>query len=478
MSRFRRRYGASPLHALAHLAAFALAGFALLQLLDVRAAWNVFAWLLAAVVLHDFVLLPFYSALDRAAQAASGDAVNYLRVPVALSALLLLVFFPLILGCSTGKLEQVSGAPAADYLARWLLITGVLCAGSAVLYGRRVAQGGGEAPARCGRRDGPRVGERVDVAQGREVVRREPERDQALALDRAGVGLAHRHAVEDARVRPLEPDRPVAAVIGGAEHGIGAVRERGQAGVEQLGRDLGRVHADQQRRAADVLECRRKPLCETAAALRDELEPVGQPAVGLAVERHHPTGGQPRASDGGQRVLERRAREHGCLLRVQGRGQAGLHAAGHRRLGHHDERGAHASAAVMSRTVRSVPRTVPVTFERPRRGRYVTATSSIVQPAAAARTTISSGQPNRRSSRPRPSSASRRAARIGPEIAQRDAGAPPQLRRQRPVRQPRVQRPRPGLRVAGAEHRAAPRRPRPARPPAEARAGRRRRRSP
>ena len=146
MSRFRRRYGASPLHALAHLAAFALAGFALLQLVDVRAAWNVFAWLLAAVVLHDFVLLPFYSALDRVAQAASGDAVNYLRVPVALSALLLLVFFPLILGCSTGKLEQVSGAPAADYLARWLLITGALCAGSAVLYGRRVRRAAAKRP--------------------------------------------------------------------------------------------------------------------------------------------------------------------------------------------------------------------------------------------------------------------------------------------------------------------------------------------
>lgn len=133
MSRFRRRYGASPLHALAHLAAFALAGFALLQLVDVRAAGNVLAWLVGAVLLHDFVLLPFYSALDRAAQAA-GTAVNYVRVPAGLSALLLLVFFPLIMGRSTGRLEQVSGAPAADYLARWLLITGVLFAGSAALY--------------------------------------------------------------------------------------------------------------------------------------------------------------------------------------------------------------------------------------------------------------------------------------------------------------------------------------------------------
>ena len=136
MSRFRRRYGASPLHALAHLAAFALAGFALLQLVDVRAAGNVLVWLIGAVVLHDFLLLPFYSALDRAAQTVGGrvGAVNHLRVPAGLSALLLLVSFPLILGRSTAKLEQVSGAAAADYLTRWLLITAALCAGSAVLY--------------------------------------------------------------------------------------------------------------------------------------------------------------------------------------------------------------------------------------------------------------------------------------------------------------------------------------------------------
>ena len=36
----------------------------------------------------------------------------------------------------------------------------------------------------------------------------------------------------------------------------------------------------------------------------------------------------------------------------------------------------------MSRTARSVPRTVPVTFERPRRGSSVTGTSSIRQPGA------------------------------------------------------------------------------------------------
>jgi hypothetical protein len=68
----------------------------------------------------------------------------------------------------------------------------------------------------------------------------------------------------------------------------------------------------------------------------------------------------------------------------------------------------------MSRTARAVPRTVPVTFDRPVRARYSTGTSVIRQPASAARTTISRGHPNRRSWIPRSSRVSRRAARIGP----------------------------------------------------------------
>src|SRR5436305_5714661 len=52
-----------------------------------------------------------------------------------------------------------------------------------------------------------------------------------------------------------------------------------------------------------------------------------------------------------------------------------------------------ASTRAMSRTVRAVPRTVPVTFERvpDARGAYATSTSWIRQPARAARPTISRG---------------------------------------------------------------------------------------
>ena len=114
-------------------------------------------WFVAAVVLHDFVLLPFYSgARPGGAARQRRGGVNYLRVPAGLSGLLLLVFFPLILGRSTAKLEQVSGAPAAG-LPRPLAAhhrRAVRRLRGAVR--REVAQGRREAPAR--RRGGNRTG--------------------------------------------------------------------------------------------------------------------------------------------------------------------------------------------------------------------------------------------------------------------------------------------------------------------------------
>ncbi len=56
----------------------------------------------------------------------------------------------------------------------------------------------------------------------------------------------------------------------------------------------------------------------------------------------------------------------------------------------------------------------PLTFDFPPvRGPYGTSRSTTVHPAAAARTISSTGYPDRRSVTPRPSSASRRATRIG-----------------------------------------------------------------
>jgi hypothetical protein len=109
-----------------------------LQFFDLRATGNVLLWFVAAVVLHDFLLLPFYSGLDRAAQAAAGSAVNYVRVPAGLSGLLLLVYFPLILGLSDRNYFAATGHHLKGYARNWLEITAVLFAASVLLYAIRV----------------------------------------------------------------------------------------------------------------------------------------------------------------------------------------------------------------------------------------------------------------------------------------------------------------------------------------------------
>jgi hypothetical protein len=150
----RRWYGDSPLHLLALLASFALAGYAVLAVVTAQ-QWRGFAvWFAVAIVGHDLLLFPLYSLADlsvrrllpRRASRAPGRAgavtagrtappvVNYLRVPAALALLLLLVWFPLILGLSAGTYHRASGLSASPYLGRWLAVTGVLFTGSAACY--------------------------------------------------------------------------------------------------------------------------------------------------------------------------------------------------------------------------------------------------------------------------------------------------------------------------------------------------------
>ena len=106
----KRRYGASPLHLLAHLAVLALAAWALLQALDLGGAERIVLWLVGAVVLHDLVLWPSYSALDRVARRGRPVGwANYVRLPLGLSALLLLVFFPVMCGKGEAAYTRVSG---------------------------------------------------------------------------------------------------------------------------------------------------------------------------------------------------------------------------------------------------------------------------------------------------------------------------------------------------------------------------------
>jgi hypothetical protein len=131
----KARYGASPLHLLAHLAVLPLVAWALLQVIDRPDAMRIFVWLALSAVIHDFVLLPFYSVLDRAGQrAAPGPAINYVRVPALLSGLLLLVYFPAISGKGEPSFSRVSGLTYDGYLERWLLITAALFALSGAGY--------------------------------------------------------------------------------------------------------------------------------------------------------------------------------------------------------------------------------------------------------------------------------------------------------------------------------------------------------
>jgi hypothetical protein len=135
----RRRYGASPLHLLAHLALLPLAGWALLQILQLNTARTILLWFLGAVILHDLVLLPAYSALDRAAQPATGDAINYVRVPAGIWLLLGLVFLPVIAGRGDAAFHRVSGLHFEGYLGRWLLAGAILFSISAIAYTARAA---------------------------------------------------------------------------------------------------------------------------------------------------------------------------------------------------------------------------------------------------------------------------------------------------------------------------------------------------
>ena len=136
----RRRYGANPIHLIGFVITFAIAGWVALELADLRGAFSILLWFAGAIALHDFVLFPAYTALDRALQRAPIDP-NHVRVPALLSGLLFITWFPLILERSPALYRSVAGVEPPDYLARWLLITAGLFAGSlAVAVLRRAAK--------------------------------------------------------------------------------------------------------------------------------------------------------------------------------------------------------------------------------------------------------------------------------------------------------------------------------------------------
>ncbi len=149
MGKFRLPLG-SPFHLLLLACSFALAGYAGVRLL--ADDWfQVALWFVGAAVVHDLVLLPLYGIADRAVVRASGAAGHrawalYVRVPAALSGLLLLVWFPLISGRVADRYESATGMSPDGFLARWLLITALLFGGSALLLLRRARSATKERP--------------------------------------------------------------------------------------------------------------------------------------------------------------------------------------------------------------------------------------------------------------------------------------------------------------------------------------------
>ncbi|MGI8430135.1 MAG: hypothetical protein ACR2OB_12745 [Solirubrobacteraceae bacterium] len=152
--RFRRLYGATPLHLIALIASLLLAGAGVAGWLDSYTAPDekrILVWLLGAILAHDLILLPLYSLLDRVAFGSRHDRRPgpplesapgwvYVRVPALLSGLIFLVFFPEILVLGNQTFNVASGLHQNVYLTRYLITCGALFAFSGLAYALNLAR--------------------------------------------------------------------------------------------------------------------------------------------------------------------------------------------------------------------------------------------------------------------------------------------------------------------------------------------------
>jgi hypothetical protein len=179
--RFRDRYGGGPVHLLTGLGTLAVSGYAIVNLFHNAKPLEICEWLVAAVVIHDLVLLPTYSLLAGVAHRGLGvgrdgrqqrvEALNHLRIAAFLVVLPLFIWAPLIFGLADPRYVHNTGVTTDVYLGRWLLYSGGVCVGSALLYGVRVRRTragsadddrrkpGARSPA--GERDTPGAGDRA-----------------------------------------------------------------------------------------------------------------------------------------------------------------------------------------------------------------------------------------------------------------------------------------------------------------------------
>ena len=145
MGALRRLYGAHPAHLLVLVAGLALAAYASTDLLAERPA-DVGVWFGGAAVLHDALLVPLYIAADALLVAlwrrhpGRVGWLNFVRIPAAVSGMLLIVYSTEILRLSDGAFEHKTGRPDSAYAQHWLFLTGVLAAVSAAWYALALAR--------------------------------------------------------------------------------------------------------------------------------------------------------------------------------------------------------------------------------------------------------------------------------------------------------------------------------------------------
>jgi hypothetical protein len=139
----RRLYGEHPAHLLVLVLSFVPIAFAFGQLLAERPV-AVATWFAGGAILHDGLLLPAYVLLDAALlslwRRRPGRVawLNFVRIPLAVSGVLLLMFSPVILR-QAESYETKTGRSVDDFFGRWLLLTAVLAAVSAAWYLVRLA---------------------------------------------------------------------------------------------------------------------------------------------------------------------------------------------------------------------------------------------------------------------------------------------------------------------------------------------------
>ena len=157
---FSRWYGANPLHLLVMFGCAALTGYAGAAVLQVKPI-EVLLWFVGAVVGHDLVLFPLYVLADRSVMSVFRHRppelptvpwINYLRVPAALSGMLLLIWFPLIFRIPS-HFPRTTDLSLNPYLGHWLAVSGVLFLLSAAAFALRLRPGRRRRKTADGRRD-------------------------------------------------------------------------------------------------------------------------------------------------------------------------------------------------------------------------------------------------------------------------------------------------------------------------------------